>query len=172
MVIVDIINTKGGFEMNQIEKHIERHLNGEIRKAASSFVSFLSEHNVFFYKDNCECWKDKIYYWVKLNDECVCFIAIADPDEPDNYWTVWSEGSEVYESEFVDEQIKTTGWKYVDFCGNCGSCGGGKQKIIFGKTFDKVCGCTFRIDNAIKNDLPFLNKMAEMRINEIKNKNI
>ncbi len=154
--------------MNQIEKHIEKHLKDEMKQAAHSFVECLRKYDVFFYKDNCPCWKDKVYYWVKLNDECVCFIAIADPDEPDNFWTVWSEGSKVYETELMDEHVKDTAWKHIDFCGNCGSCGGGKQKTIFGKTFDKVCGCTFRIDNAVENDLPFLIKMAEMRINEIK----
>ena len=29
----------------------------------------------------CDCWKDKIYYWVKFNDECVYFIAITGPDD-------------------------------------------------------------------------------------------
>ena len=58
---------------------------------------------------------------------------------------------------------------YVDHCGKCGSCGGGKHKIVFGKHFDNVCGCTFRVDNPTAFDLPFLKKMVELRKNEILN---
>lgn len=47
-----------------------------------------------------------------------------------------------------------------------------EKKNIFGKIFDDVCGCTFRIDNADKNDLPFLKKMIELRISEIRRKTI
>ena len=97
----------------------------------------------------------KIYYWVKFKDECVCFIAIADPDEPQNLWTVWSDESKLYEDYIVDEEIKTIAWKNIDLCGNCGSCGGGQSKKVFGKTFDRVCGCTFRIDNPTAKDIPF-----------------
>ena len=52
------------------------------------------------------------------------------------------------------------------------SCGGGKTKNIFGKVFDDVCGCTFRVDNATQSDLPFLKKMIELRIAEITGKTI
>lgn len=47
-----------------------------------------------------------------------------------------------------------------------------KQKNIFGKVFDDVCGCTFRIDNSTQSDLPFLKKMIELRIAEITSKTI
>lgn len=78
-----------------------------------------------FYRDSCDCWKNKIYYWVKKDKECVCFIAIADPDEPDNLWTVWSENSKMYEEPIAENDIKTIAWNHVDYCGNCGSCKGG-----------------------------------------------
>lgn len=35
-----------------------------------------------FYKDNCAYWKDKIYYWVKYVDECVCFNSMMYADAP------------------------------------------------------------------------------------------
>ncbi|MDE7202576.1 MAG: hypothetical protein K2O91_11915 [Lachnospiraceae bacterium] len=70
----------------------------------------------------------------------------------------------------MEEEVKNIAWKYVDHCGNCGSCGGGKQKIVFGKRFERVCGCTFRIDNPMATDLPFLKKMVELRKNDILNK--
>lgn len=153
-----------------IVDYIDENLNGDAKQTALDFVNFLKSKQLTFYKDMCDCWKDKIYYWVKFKDECVCFIAIADPDEPQNLWTVWSDESKLYEDYIVDEEIKTIAWKNIDLCGNCGSCGGGQSKKVFGKTFDRVCGCTFRIDNPTAKDIPFLEKMVEIKVNEIRNK--
>lgn len=146
---------------------IDENLNGDAKQTALDFVNFLKSKQLTFYKDMCDYWKDKIYYWVKLGDECVCFIAIADPDEPQNLWTVWSDESKLYEDYIVDEGIKAVAWKNIDLCGNCGSCGGGQSKKVFGKTFDRVCGCTFRIDNPTAKDIPFLEKIVEIKIIDI-----
>ena len=120
--------------------YIDENLNGDAKQTALDLVNFLKSKQLTFYKDMCDCWKDKIYYWVKFKDEC------------------------------VDEEIKTIAWKNIDLCGNCGSCGGGQSKKVFGKTFDRVCGCTFRIDNPTAKDIPFLEKMVEIKVNEIRNK--
>ena len=37
-----------------------------------------------------------------------------------------------------------------------------KNKIIFGKEFNGVCGCTFRVDNPQRSDLPFLKEMVKL----------
>ena len=152
-----------------IEDYVFRELSSEEQEVASSFLDFLKEKRLSFYKDTSDGWKDKIYYWVKSENECVCFIAIKDPEEKNNHWTVWSAdmASEWLDNKFADDKIKETAWKYVDHCGQCGSCSGGRRKNIFGKEFDDVCGCTFRIDNPSKEDIPFLKKMVELRIKEI-----
>ena len=150
----------------QIETCIEEHLSGNIKQTALNFVKHLRKNGLTFYRDTCDCWKDKIQYWVKLDDKCVCFIAIADPDEPENFWTVWSDDCKAYEDASVSDEIKNTGWRWVDLCGNCGSCGGGTEKVIFGRRFPSVCGCTFRIDNAVQTDLPFLKEMVDLWIKE------
>lgn len=151
----------------QIEAYIEENLFGEMKKTALELVEYLKANDLTFYRDTCDCWRDKIYYWVKFGDECVCFIAIKDHDEPDNLWTIWSDDSSAYEDASVSDEIKKFGWQYVDHCGNCGSCGGGKEKVIFGKSFPRVCGCTFRIDNATQGDLPFLKTMVDLRMKEL-----
>ena len=156
----------------QIETYIEENLSGEAKRTALELVEFLRDNELTFYKDMCDCWKDKIYYWVKLGDECVCFIAIKDPDEPDNLWTVWSDNSKAYEDVAVSDEIKNFGWKYVDYCGNRGSCGGGKEKVIFGKRFPRVCGCTFRIDNAMRENLPFLKTIVDLRVRELQKSDV
>ena len=152
---------------NRIEDYIENNLHGEMKETALNFVEFLRANGLTFFKDNCDCWKNKIYYWVKFNEECVCFIAIKDPDEPDNLWTIWSDDSSAYEDASVSDEIKNVGWQYVDHCGTCGSCSGGKEKVIFGKSIPRVCGCTFRIDNATQEDLPFLKVLVILRVEEL-----
>ena len=155
-----------------IEDYICRELSSEEQKVAMNFVGYLRDKHLSFYKDNGAYWKEKIYYWVKLNDECVCFIAIKNPDEKNNHWTIWSAdmGSQWLAKALVDNDIKEIAWKYVDHCGRCGSCGGGRHKIIFGKKFVDVCGCTFRIDNPNHDDISFLKEMVEIRIKEISNR--
>lgn len=151
--------------------YISENLCGDMKQTALDFANHLQDCRIEFIKDN-GYWKEKIYYLCKFNGEYVCFIAIKDPDEPENHWTIWSEDSNAYEDANADDNVKRLAWKYVDHCGNCGSCGGGKVKNIFGKVFDDVCGCTFRIDNATQSDLPFLKKMIEFRIAEISGKSI
>ena len=155
-------------ELN-IKDYIRRELPTDDRDIALDFVAYLEENHMTFYKDNCDCWKDKIYYWVKYGEKCVCFIAINDPDEPENRWTVWSDDmeSELLEKYPVGNEVKERARQHIDHCGNCGSCGGGRRKVVFGREFDKVCGCTFRVDNPAFDDLPFLKIMAEIRIKEI-----
>lgn len=146
----------------QIEDYIREKLMGETQATALEFVEFLRSNDVEFYRDSTSCWKDKIYYWLKYKDECVAFIAIEDPDEPDISWTVWSNDCQVFAEDILEEEIKRIAWKHIDFCRRCGSCSGGKSKKIFGKEFAGVCGCTFRVDNPQLRDLPFLKKMVEL----------
>lgn len=159
-------------ERKTIEQYINNELIEEDKDIALEFVTYLREKDLTFYKDNCECWRDKIYYWIKSGEECVCFIAIKDPEEKDNHWTVWSAdmGSEWLESYEVDKEIKEHAWKSVDHCGHCGSCGGGRTKVIFGKEFNDVCGCTFRINNPDRLDLEVLKRIVDIRMKEIQNK--
>ena len=72
----------------------------------------------------------------------------------------------------IENELREIAWKHVDTCGNCGSCGGGRKKNIFGKEFDRVCVYTFRIDNPDERDLLFMKKMVEIRKEEILKKDI
>ena len=92
---------------------------------------------------------------------------MKDPDEPENAWTVWSDDSAAYEAPLGDAEPSEIGLKYVNRCEKCGACGGGRMKTVFGKRIFGVCMCTFRVDNADLNGLPFLKTMVELRLNEI-----
>lgn len=155
----------------QIENYIEEYLDGDAKKVATEFVSFLREVNVEFYKDNCPCWRDKVYYWLKYGSACVGFLAIKDPDEPENLWTVWCDDGNTDWSltHGMDDALIRIGHANIDYCGFCGSCGGGRTRVILGRSFDNVCNCTFRFDNPTGKDLPFIKRMVEIRKNDILN---
>lgn len=155
----------------KIEDYIIQELTINEQEIALGFVTYLQVNEMDLIKDN-GYWKNKIYYLVKYKNECVCFIAIKDPDEIDNHWTVWSADMETdfLGESIIEQELKETAWKHVDLCGACGSCEGGRRKSIFGKTFEKVCGCTFRFDNPDSQDLLFMKKMVELRKKEIQNK--
>ncbi len=146
-----------------------RKLPCEAQNTALIFIDYLAEKGVKFYKDNGDCWKGKNYYWCKYNNDCVCFISVKDPDEPQNLWTVWSDDikSELLENCNADDNIRKLAWKHIDHCGHCGSCGGGRRKIVFGRKFNAVCGCTFRVDNPTAEDLQFLKEMIKIVISEL-----
>ncbi len=158
--------------MSDIKDLVLEELSLQEQKTAIAFIDYLLNKGCTFYRDTGACWKDKIYYWVEFGEKCVCFIAIKDPDEPENHWTVWSDDmdSEWLGNYPADERTKEIARKYVCHCGHCGSCGGGRHKVIFGKEFNDICGCTFRVDNPAFDDLPFLKTIVEIRIREIQSK--
>lgn len=158
--------------VKQIEDYINENLNGEAKTVALDFISFLRENNIDFYKDNSGDWKNKIYYHLKFKGEFVGFIAVKDPDEPQNLWTVWSDNCKAFENEIISSEIKETAYKYIDFCAKCGACSGGRSKNIFGKKFNGVCVCTFRIDNPDTSDFKFLKVMIELCRDYILSKNV
>ena len=151
----------------QIEREISENLTGEMRETALKFTAFLKSHGLMFHRDRSGDWAEKIYYWVRSDKNCVCFIAVKDPDEPEDAWTVWSDDSAAYEAPLGDAETSEIGLKYVNRCEKCGACGGGRVKTVFGKRISGVCMCTFRVDNADLNGLPFLKTMVELRLNEI-----
>lgn len=152
----------------KIEEYITNELSLYEQEIALDFTQYLRKSEMEFIKGD-GYWKDKIYYLVKFHDKCVCFIAIKDPDEKDNHWTVWSDdmGTQWLNDLPEEDELKAVAWKHVDFCGNCGSCGGGRHKVIFGKAFNNVCSCTFRVDNPNREHLPFLKGIVEIRKKEI-----
>lgn len=94
----------------RIEDYISENLIDEAKAAALEFVAFLRNNNIEFYRDKGSYWKDKIYYWLKFKEECVAFIVIKDPDEPDNLWTVWSDDSATFNNDIMDDKIKNNSW--------------------------------------------------------------
>ena len=93
----------------QIEREISKNLTGEMRETALKFTAFLKSHGLMFHRDRSGDWAEKIYYWARSDKNCVCFIAVKDPDEPENAWTVWSDDSAAYEAPLGDAETSEIG---------------------------------------------------------------
>ena len=64
--------------MSDKKEYIFKELSLREQKTALEFIEYLENAGCSFYKDAGACWKDKIYYWVKFGEKCVCFIAIYE----------------------------------------------------------------------------------------------
>ena len=158
-----------------IEDHILEHLNGDAQKLALDFVAYLKTQDMQFERSTTDYWADKLYWYVKFQDEFVGFIlingygSVGDETEPEG-WIIWSDdyNSDLFANFPLDEQIKEIAWNHIDF----GTCGGGLTRKIFGKVFNPVCGTTFRFDNPDEDTLKCIKRLEELRKRDIKNKPI
>lgn len=160
-----------------IENHINEALTGDAQTLALDFAAHLQAQGVTLERGT-GYWADKRYWMGKYKDKYICFILLngygsaAHKDEPEG-WIIWlddadSRQSQWYVNASLDEEMKETAWRNIDFCANCGSCGGGTRKTIFGKEFDNVCGTTFRFDNPVAEAVECAKKLADMRIVALK----
>lgn len=152
-----------------IEDCLKENLSAEEYIISLKLIAFCKGNGLEFVKDNAY-WKDKNYFYVKNKENCVLYISIKDPDEPENRWTIWTDdiGDDLLNRLVVDDTLKEIAWQRIDHCGSCGSCGGGRHKIFFGNEFNDVCGCTFRFDNPNADDLMLIEKVIKMQICDMK----
>ena len=150
-----------------IRYYIKRELKKEDQRVALEYVKFIEESNLEIRKDNGAFWRNKIYYWILHKNECVAFIAIKDPEEPDTDWTVFSDDikEEYLLEEYVTKEEKEIAFKHIDGC----RCGGGPKKI-FGEDVEWLCGTNFRFNTPTMEELPFMKKMIQLKIMEIDDK--
>ena len=156
--------------MQALRQVLQDKLSGDRLDAARQFSEFLEESELEIKKDQSLFWREKQYYHVTYRDSFVCYLSIADPDDAGCDWTVFSVNSPSYASADVSEDLRGVAWRHVDLCRYCGSCGGGRPRTVFGRRFDEVCGCTFRVDNAGTAELPFLREMVRLRMQDIDQK--
>ena len=155
----------------KIEDFIGKVLSDDAQKNALDFVAFLIANGMQFERSTTDYWADKRYWYVKFQDEFVCFIlingygSVADETEPEG-WIIWSDdyNSDRFANFPLDEHTKEIAWNHVDF----GTCGGGVTRKLFGKEFNPVCGgTTFRFDNPNAVVLECMKKLVEIRKNDI-----
>lgn len=116
-------------------------------------------------------WADQFYWTVRYQGEPVCFLLLngTGDEAPMAPLTVWTDdsGSPWYEDGPLSQREKELCWKHVDICGHCGSCSGGIRKTVFGKVFENVCRTTLRFTAPDSEELALLEKLAELRKNDI-----
>jgi len=152
------------------ETHISETLTGNLRENALQFVMFLRKNDIELIRSG-GYWEDTLYWSAMFRGEFVCFFLVGaeEPEQDPNTFVIWSDNNSAgwYENAEIDEYIKETFWQNVDFCGNCGFCGGGTGKSIFSRDFDNVCITTFKFDNPDENAVKCAIKMVELRKNDI-----
>ena len=158
----------------KIENSIADILSGDSQKYAFEFTSFLRDNEVLFERGK-GYWEDKHYWMVKYKNQYICFILIGSEDKMElNSWIIWSDDSNSnWFSDFLlEEPLKETFWKNIDFCGNCGGCKNkkGTSKKIFGKEFNNVCITTFKFTNPDLKTLECIKELVKIRKNDIQKK--
>ena len=160
-----------------MEDFIGEVLTGDAQKNALEFAIYLRANDMLFKKGK-NYWEDKLYWAIKFKDEIVCYILIGyeeNPGEKSDSWIVWCDdsNSDWFNGDFpLDEHIKKFAWKNVEICGKCGSCTEyGKDKTIFEKEFDNVCGTNMRFEIPNAEEVESMKKIFEIRKNYI-HKNI
>ena len=158
-------------EYIKIEKKIKEILSGDAQKNALDFAAFLRENDMQFERSTTNYWADKLYWYVKFQDEFVGFIlvngygSVGDDTEPEG-WIFWSDNynSDLFADFPLDGHTREIAWNHVDF----GTCGGGLTVKLFGKEFTPVCnGTTFRFNNPNPEELECAKKLIEIRKSDI-----
>ncbi len=142
-----------------------------LKNKTLDFVSYLHNNSMVFER-LFGYWKNQFYYAVKYKNESVFYILLSGTGEEKEFapLTIWTDdsGSNCYENSDFPAEFKECAYKNIDYCIHCGSCDGGKQKIVFGKGFDNVCRTVMRFTNPTDNEFDLLKVLANIRKNSIK----
>lgn len=150
-----------------IENYILEVLVEDAQMHASNFILFLKAQNMQFERSPTNYWADKLYWYVKFQNEFIGFIlingydSVGDETEPEG-WTFRSDNynSSIFANFPLDEITKKIAFEHIDF----GTCGGGITVELFGQEFCPVCdSTTFRFDNPDAEALECIKKLVDIR---------
>jgi len=151
---------------SSIHNHIYTISDNAVKNIALDFVSFLIDNGMNFERAG-GYWKNQSYWYVKYNNEYVCYILVNGTSEEKRFapLTVWTDDSDAhwYSNCKLENSIKNTAISHIDICEKCGACNGGTAKYIFGKQYDNICRTTFRFINPNLNELKCLKKLILLR---------
>ena len=122
-------------------------------------------------------WKNKFYWMVSYQKECVCYILFNGYGEERQFapLTVWTDDSDsaCYENVLLRKELKRIALNHIDYCLNCGSCSGGTDRMLFGESYPSVCRTAMRFINPNQADFQLLKMILKERMKYIENqKNI
>lgn len=135
------------------------------------FLSYLNS-NSFEFERLSGYWKNQFYWAVKYSNEYVCYILLNGSGDEQQFapLTIWTDdsGSNWYEDYQLSGELKSLVWDNVDYCVHCGSCGGGTQKIVFGRKLSNVCKTVMRFTNPNQQEFDLIKELIYARKTDIK----
>lgn len=145
-------------------------VNYKLNKSTADLIDFLVDNDMNFERAS-GYWKNQSYWYVKYNNEFVCFILFNGTGDESKFFplTIWTDdsNSDWYKKCKFDEEIEEIALNHIDVCEKCGSCRGGTTKTIFGKEYHNVCKTTFRFINPNNEELNCLKTLLLLRKKDI-----
>lgn len=157
-------------EYTAINDIVCKFLSGDLRSEMLDFIGYLRDSEMAFERGR-GYWENQYYWLIKFKTGYVCFILINGNGAEEKFkpLTTWSDDSESgwYENLHLNEHMEEVLHNNVDICENCGSCGGGKRRIIFGKEYGNVCRTAFRFTNPDAEAFECLKEIVTLRKTDI-----
>jgi hypothetical protein len=144
--------------MKTFEEKIISTLSGASQKNALDFAEFLKAN---------EMTVDENHSQVIYNGKTLAYMHIDGNAEMPGPWSVWPEGdfSDVPQDYDFAETMKEVALKHINLCDKCGQpCAPGKNRTLFGKEFEGVCGSIMVFTDPGEDDLMCLQKSMLMNV--------
>ena len=139
-------------------------LRGENLFSLKELLEFIKECKITLRWASQNCWQ--LYFksnrigYIRMTDKYRKNYAL-----PDNSW-VFSGCTDTLETLVAnDDKVKDVIWNNVRICGNCCGCGPGRNRDVFGKTFEKTCNEWFRVLTPNNDGLEFIKAMLKEKMN-------
>jgi len=144
--------------MKSFEEKIVNTLSGASQKNALDLVAFFNSNGMTV---------DENHSQIIVGGKVLAYMHMDGSADMPGPWSVWPEGdfSVVPQGYDFDEPMKEVGWEHINLCGKCGqSCVPGKNRTLFEKEFEGVCGSVMVFTNPSGNDLICLQKLLLMKV--------
>jgi len=144
--------------MKLFEDKIISILSGDTQKNALDFAAFLKANDIIV---------DENHSKVIFNGKTLAYIYMDGNAEMPGPWSVWPEGDfdAATEDYDFDEPMKKVAWEHINLCGKCGQpCAPGKNRTLFEKEFEGVCGSVMVFTDPGGDDLICLQKLLLMKL--------
>ncbi|MCL2571692.1 MAG: hypothetical protein FWE11_04750 [Defluviitaleaceae bacterium] len=130
-------------------------LKGEDLKNGLLFAEYLKENDMAINGSE-----------IAYKGKAICYMHLGESDEYPSPWTVWVGGdfSKEHEAVPISDAQKDIAWANVNICSCCGCADApGNTKVIFGKTFEKLCSSDMAFYKPGGDNLEVLKKLLEMK---------
>lgn len=144
-----------------------------LKQQTLDFLAYLNHHSMKFER-LFGYWRNQFYWQVSYDGESICYILLNGTGDEAQFapLTIWMDDSlsDTYENAYISENLKKSAWKNIDYCVHCGSCSGGRYRIIFGKGFDSVCRCQMKFTNPDEQEFETIRELIKIRKHSIESR--